>query len=182
MPEVIYAASNADDYEAFALLVGAYVDWCRWRYAELEWFVEEAFGHQGLEVELAALPTSYGPPSGKTLLVRSDHQVCGGGAYRKLPDGSCEMRRLFVGDTKLRRFAAPVPFIPVLLGLLYFAFLPFYEITIIPVDAPTDLGFALEVHMATTLTASRLIYPELPIPITAEALRKLFTPTYEEQR
>ena len=35
--------------------------------------------------------------------------------------------------------------------------------------------------MATALTASRLIYPELPIPITAEALRKLFTPTYEER-
>ena len=33
-----------------------------------------------------------------------------------------------------------------------------------------------------SLTASRLIYPELPIPITAEALRKLFTPTYDEQR
>ena len=98
MPEVIHAASDAGDYEAFALLVGAYVDWCRTRYADLGWFVEEAFGHQGLEAELAALPTSYGPPSGKTLLVRSDHQVCGGGAYRRLPDGSCEMKRLFVAN------------------------------------------------------------------------------------
>ena len=96
MSEVIDTASDAGDYEAFALLVGAYVGWCRSRYADLEWFVEEVFGHQSLEAELVALPTSYGPPSGKTLLIRSDQQVCGGGAYRKLPDGSCEMKRLFV--------------------------------------------------------------------------------------
>ena len=98
MPEVIYSASDAGDYEAFALLVGAYVAWCRSRYADLDWFVQEVFGHQSLETELAALPIVYGPPSGRALLVRSDHQVCGGGAYRKLPDGSCEMKRLFVAD------------------------------------------------------------------------------------
>ena len=98
MPEVIDVASNPGDYEAFARLVSVYVDWCRARYADLEWFVEEVFGHQCLDAELAALPTSYGPPAGRTLLVRSGGQIGGGGAYRKLPDGSCEMKRLFVPD------------------------------------------------------------------------------------
>ncbi len=36
-------------------------------------------------------------PQGKTLLARCDGVVCGGGTYRRLPDGSCEMKRLFVG-------------------------------------------------------------------------------------
>ena len=96
MPEEILVASSAHDYAAFAGLVTEYVDWCRARYREDAWFVNEVFGHQSLATELEALPFTYGSPNGKTLLAVRDGVVCGGGAYRRLGDGTCEMKRLFV--------------------------------------------------------------------------------------
>ena len=98
MPELIYLAKTPSDYEAFGALVGEYVGWCRTRYQDDTWFVEQVFGYQDLDQELRELATAYGPPNGKTLLVRSDDQVSGGGAFRRLPDGSCEMKRLYVSE------------------------------------------------------------------------------------
>lgn len=95
-PEEIVTASTENDYAAFATLVRAYIDWCRARYHDDTWFVETVFGHQSLDDELTQLATKYGPPQGKTLLALRDGQVCGAGAYRRLADGSCEMKRLFV--------------------------------------------------------------------------------------
>jgi ribosomal protein S18 acetylase RimI-like enzyme len=95
---LIHAAVSPGDYRAFGALVGEYVAWCRSRYSHDEWFVDEVFGHQDLERELQALPAIYGPPGGKTLLGRLDGEVCGGGAYRRMQDGSCEMKRLYVPD------------------------------------------------------------------------------------
>jgi GNAT superfamily N-acetyltransferase len=94
--EEIYTATTESDYAAFAELVTEYVGWCRERYQADSWFVDQVFGHQALEDELKQLAVSYGPPRGKTLLVRSEGQVCGGGAYRRLDDGSFELKRLFV--------------------------------------------------------------------------------------
>jgi GNAT superfamily N-acetyltransferase len=94
--ELIRAASTASDYDGFAGLVSEYVDWCRARYRQDEWFVDQVFGHQSLASELDALPAAYGPPNGRTLLAFRDGQLCGGGAYRRLADGTCEMKRLFV--------------------------------------------------------------------------------------
>jgi GNAT superfamily N-acetyltransferase len=98
MPEVIYSARTPSDYEAFAVLVSEYVDWCRTRYRHDAAFVEQVFGYQNLDQELKQLATAYGPPNGKTLLVRSDDQISGGGAFHRLPDGSCEMKRLYVAE------------------------------------------------------------------------------------
>lgn len=96
MTELIRPASSVSDYAAFAQLITEYIDWCRERYQAEVWFVNRVFSHQSFASELEVLATSYGPPRGKTLLAFRDGQVCGGGAYRKLPDGSCEMKRLFV--------------------------------------------------------------------------------------
>ena len=98
MTETIAEAATAGDYESFAQLVREYTDWCRIRYGEDKWFVDAAFNHQSLDAELAVLAISYGPPKGKTLLAKSDGEVCGGVAYRKLSDSICEMKRLFVLD------------------------------------------------------------------------------------
>lgn len=95
---LIEAAASPGDYRDFAALVGEYVAWCRVRYAHDPWFVDQVFGHQDLEHEVRELPATYGPPNGRTLLARRDGRICGGGAYRRLPDGSCEMKRLFVAD------------------------------------------------------------------------------------
>ncbi|MEO6928839.1 MAG: GNAT family N-acetyltransferase [Casimicrobiaceae bacterium] len=88
--------STADDYAAFAELVTEYVAWSRTRYAEDVWFVDKVFGYQSLASELKTLSSTYGPPNGKTLLISRDGRTCGGGAYRRLADGSCEMKRVFV--------------------------------------------------------------------------------------
>jgi len=60
--------------------------------------IEQVFGYQELEQELRELAAAYGPPNGKTLLVRSDDQIAGAGAFRRLADGSCEMKRLYVSE------------------------------------------------------------------------------------
>ncbi|MEP7329251.1 MAG: GNAT family N-acetyltransferase [Betaproteobacteria bacterium] len=96
MADLIRTASSVKDYDDFARLVAEYVDWCRDRYKEDVWFIDNVFGHQSLATELTALATSYGPPNGKTLLATRDGEIRGGVAYRKLDDHTCEMKRLFI--------------------------------------------------------------------------------------
>lgn len=98
MSDLIYTATTASDYEAFAALVTEYVEWSRERYQEDAWFVEQVFGYQSLASELLTLPDAYGPPNGKTLLASRHGQIVGAGAYRRLADGTCEMKRLYVGQ------------------------------------------------------------------------------------
>ena len=98
MPETIYTATTASDYDAFAGLIREYVEWSRARYQGNAWFIDRAFSHQSLESELESLSASYGPPNGKTLLAQREGQICGGVAYRRLSDDICEMKRLFVPD------------------------------------------------------------------------------------
>jgi GNAT superfamily N-acetyltransferase len=98
MPDAIFAASNTSDYAAFAGLVREFADWCRGRYQEDSWFVDQAFSHQSLDRELEILSTAYGPPKGRAFLARRDRDIIGCGAYRKLSDEICEMKRLFVPD------------------------------------------------------------------------------------
>ncbi|MBB4188309.1 GNAT family N-acetyltransferase [Sinorhizobium terangae] len=96
MHVTIRTAVSADDYAAFDTLIREYTDWCRARYAHDRWFVDAAFGHQSLDAELMNLPAVYGPPNGKTLLATIGNQIHGACAYRRLSDGICEMKRLFV--------------------------------------------------------------------------------------
>jgi putative acetyltransferase len=53
---------------------------------------------QGFEQELAELPGKYVEPDGRLLLAYSDGKLAGCIAMRKLEDGVCEMKRLFVRD------------------------------------------------------------------------------------
>src|SRR5580693_2579826 len=46
--------------------------------------------------EIAALPGEYAAPHGRLLLARIADAVVGGVALRRLPDGSCELKRLYV--------------------------------------------------------------------------------------
>ena len=95
----LHLASTPDDYAAFAVLIRQYLTWARQRYQAHEWFVTKVFGHQSLDTELGTLPAKYGPPHGKTLLATLNDVIVGGCAYQILPDGSCEMKRLFVSDS-----------------------------------------------------------------------------------
>jgi GNAT superfamily N-acetyltransferase len=98
MPEIITAAAGDRDYEAFAALTLEYMAWIRALYADDAPFIEQIFQHQDLNRKLRTLRETFGPPQGRTVVAHCDDGVCGGGAYRRLPDGSCELKRLFVPD------------------------------------------------------------------------------------
>lgn len=97
---MIRLATTRDDFGAFAALVTEYVEWFRARYQDVECMVDGVFAHQSLATEMSTLSAAYSVPNGKTFLAMRNGKVCGGGAYRRLSDGSCEMKRLFVS----RRF------------------------------------------------------------------------------
>ena len=51
---------------------------------------------QNFERELAGLPGDYAPPGGRLLIAYDDGQLAGCIALRRIGEGICEMKRLFV--------------------------------------------------------------------------------------
>jgi GNAT superfamily N-acetyltransferase len=98
VPETIGVASSESDYAAFGALIREYWGWLNVRYASVPGAIDAIGSHQGLEDELKTLSTVYGPPTGEVLLAHRDSDVVGGGAYRDLGAGACEMKRLFVPE------------------------------------------------------------------------------------
>jgi len=68
---------------------------------------------QGFQQELDGLPGDYGSPHGRLLLAIEDDQPVGCVAFRKMGEGICEMKRLYVpavhrGKGLGRRLAAAI--------------------------------------------------------------------------
>ena len=96
MSFTITQAASAEDFESFGALIADYVEWCRARYSDDKWFVDQTLSHQSLDSELQDLAKKYTPPTGRAFIAREEGRPCGCAAYRWRGEGVVEMKRLFV--------------------------------------------------------------------------------------
>lgn len=85
-------AETPEDLDALRELVRSFV---RWAMSEIE-HTDNPEVFSGLEVELAALPGRYGPPSGCLALARLNGAPAGCVAYFDRGDATLEIKRMFV--------------------------------------------------------------------------------------
>lgn len=96
-------ASSAADYAAVAVLMRAFIDWHYERHANDRHIIDSYFDPTVFEAELKALPGYFSPPGGALLVAEDDGEIAGCVALRKLENGACEMKRLFVSSKFHRR-------------------------------------------------------------------------------
>ncbi len=74
---------------------------------------------QGFDQEVATLPGEYAPPNGRLLLAICNSQAAGCIALRKLDEGICEMKRLYVAPAfRGQKFDGKTIGISLIIGLL----------------------------------------------------------------
>jgi len=73
-----------------------HVEHARDLFKEYEAWLEVDLCFQNFEKELAELPGKYTPPDGRLLLAAENGKVSGCVALRKIGEGICEIKRLFV--------------------------------------------------------------------------------------
>jgi putative acetyltransferase len=89
-------ATSPPQLDAVRDLMRAFMAWHRERHTQDLHLIDAYFDAAALEVELAALPGIYSPPSGRLLLATDDGEPAGCVALRPIDDLYCEMKRMFV--------------------------------------------------------------------------------------
>jgi len=82
--------------EIISVHSAADIDQARELFREYEAWLEVDLCFQNFEKELAELPGKYAPPDGRLLLALADQKVAGCVALRKIGEGTCEIKRLFL--------------------------------------------------------------------------------------
>src|SRR5436309_11337316 len=72
------------------------IEQARQLFEEYAGWLEIDLCFQNFDKELAGLPGDYAPPYGRLLLAIEDERIAGCVALRKIGDGICEMKRLFL--------------------------------------------------------------------------------------
>jgi GNAT superfamily N-acetyltransferase len=98
LTDPIREASTPQDYRDVSRLITEYVGWLRSRYEHDAWMITEVLDKQSLSSELENLPMMYGPPNGRAFVAVQDGEVRACGAYRRLDDACCEMKRVYVPE------------------------------------------------------------------------------------
>jgi len=86
LPVIDFVQASSDDG----------IEQARGLFREYETWIQTDLCFQSFEQELAGLPGKYAPPEGRLLLAFQDGQLAGCVALRKIGEGVCEMKRLFV--------------------------------------------------------------------------------------
>ncbi len=83
-------------YEIIAVNNKELIEEAKLLFREYEKWLNVSLCFQGFEEEMNTLPGKYAPPDGRLYIVKYDNRFCGCIALRKLEDGICEMKRLFL--------------------------------------------------------------------------------------
>lgn len=75
------------------------VDTARGLFREYETWFGISLCFQNFDDEVAALPGKYAPPEGRLYIAFDDDEALGCIALRKIEDGVCEMKRLFLRES-----------------------------------------------------------------------------------
>lgn len=92
----IHDATTPEAIGAVRQLMRDFVAWHRVRHADYLHLVDAYFDKLAFEAELQGLPGKYQAPAGALLLATVVAQPVGCVAMRPLPEGRCEMKRMFV--------------------------------------------------------------------------------------
>jgi ribosomal protein S18 acetylase RimI-like enzyme len=82
--------------EIISVQSAADIEQARELFREYEAWLEVDLCFQNFEKELAELPGKYAPPDGRLLLAVEDQEAAGCVALRKIGEGACEIKRLFL--------------------------------------------------------------------------------------